>query len=235
MLNSLNGRPRRFPCQINVGEIVPLSHVFVILYNPVIDGRCYTVILDDGITPYMPDPDVSIVIDPVKVVPVDYNGPLEVSISSHVDIYIGYSDISYNDRSRSPAAVTVVGLPGSQGHPTDAHAEVYPGYSSRIPEKRDRKERRAHANPDTGHWRRPIPKTSCEYPAAVVVSYVSKWFTRNPGVVPVPYRPSSHGKWRPSNADMNGTPEIAVGSIVVNSLPSTMLVQNVSFMMEPWR
>ena len=112
-LNSVNGRPMRFPFHINVGEIVPFSHVFVILYNPVIDDRCYTVILGDGITPYMPDPDVSIVIDPVKVVPVDYHGSLYVSISSYVDIYIGYIDVLNNDCVRSPSAVTVIVLMGS--------------------------------------------------------------------------------------------------------------------------
>jgi hypothetical protein len=103
----------RLPCHFNVGEIVLSSNISVILYNPVIDGRRYTVILGDGITPYMPDPDVSIVIDPVKVVPVDYHGSLYVSVSPYVDIYIGYIDVLNNDCVGSPSAVTVIVLMGS--------------------------------------------------------------------------------------------------------------------------
>ena len=90
----------------------------------------------------MPDPDVSIVIDPVKVVPVDYHGSLYVPISSYVDIYVGYIDILNNDCVRSPAAVTVIRLMGSQGNPTGIDTEVYPSHSCRIPEKLDRKIRR---------------------------------------------------------------------------------------------
>jgi len=109
----------------------------------VVDNRCHTVPLKDGVLVCVPDPDMPVVVDIVQVVPVDDDGLLEVSIFVFVKSDIRYIDILDNDCARAPTAVTVIGLPGSQGEPTDAGAEVQPGHSARIPSRSDIQEGRA--------------------------------------------------------------------------------------------
>ena len=110
--NSLDDRPIRLLCHIDIGEIVPLSDVIVVVYECVVDNRCHTVPLTDGVIICVPDPDIPVVVDIVQVVPVDDDGLLEVSIFVFVKSYIRYIDIFDNDCSRSPTSVTVIGLPG---------------------------------------------------------------------------------------------------------------------------
>ncbi|MBA7692137.1 hypothetical protein ES703_100695 [subsurface metagenome] len=83
-------------------------------------------------------------------------------------------------------------------------------------------------------WR-PIPKTTCEYPASIVMGYIPEWFIRNPGVFPIPDRPSAHSKWGPSNRDMHRAPEIVVRSIIVYPFPPAALFQDIGFVMKRWR
>ena len=112
-LNSLNDRPVRLPPHIDMGEIVPLSNVFVVVYDCVADNRYHTIPFNDGVIICVPDPDISVVVDIVQVVPVDYYGSLEVSISVSIKIYIRYVDILDNDCARSPTSVTIIGFTGS--------------------------------------------------------------------------------------------------------------------------
>jgi hypothetical protein len=220
---------------MRIRDMIPLPYVSVIFDTPFVDNRYHSVLVEDRGTMYSPDPNLSVVFDVVQVSLFDYYSMFEVSISLDVEIYPRYIDVLDYDRSWSPTAVTVVGLTRSQGYPTDVDTEVYPGYSPRIPGKSDINVRATNVNPDVTHGRGPIPMTSHEYPAAVVVSYVSKWLVRNPGVVPIPDDPSACGKWCPSNADIKGTPEIVVCPVVIDSFPPAMLFQDVSVMMQHWR
>jgi hypothetical protein len=83
-VNSLNDRPVRLPSHIDVGEIVPLSSVFVVVYDSVVDHRYDTVPFKDSVIICVPDPDISVVVHTVQVVPVDYYGSLEVSVSVYI-------------------------------------------------------------------------------------------------------------------------------------------------------
>jgi hypothetical protein len=204
----------------------------VISYDPFVYSGHHFVLVENRRVIYAPDPDLPVVLSSIEVFLVNYDGMPEVFIPIHIEVYIRYGDVPDDDRSWSPAAITIVGFPGSQGQPPHPSTTVYPRHPSRKPEKWEGKERRADTNPDEGHGRSPIPIPPCEYPGAVVVSYVSKRFARDPGMVPIPYNPSARCIWRPSRADIERTPEIVIDSIVVNPFPSAMLVQNVSIMME---
>ena len=112
LLNSLNDRPVRLPSHIDIGDIVPLSNACVTVYNCVVDNRYHTVLLNDGVITYVPNPDISVVVDTVQVVPVDYYGSLAVSISVYIKTYISDIDILDNDCAWSPTPVTVIGFTG---------------------------------------------------------------------------------------------------------------------------
>ena len=124
--------------------------------------------------------------------------------------------------------MAVIALIRRQGYPADIYAGVYPGHSSRVPAKSYVKEREACVNHHMGYGRSPVPVTVCEYPIAVVVSYVTERLMGNPDIVPAPDGPSAHGKWSPSGTHINRTPEIIVCPIIVNSFPSAMLLDRKS-------
>ncbi len=171
----------------------------------------------------------------MKVVPVDDHGVLEVSVSVYPNLQMRYVHPLNDDGVRSPGAVAVIGFMGSQGNPTGIETEVYPSHSSRIPEKWDIEKARASMNPHGSHRWGPIPMPSQKHPASIVVSDIPKWFIGDPRMVAVPHDPSPYGKWLPATPDMNGTPEIAVDSVIVNPFPSPMGFENVSLVMKPWR
>jgi hypothetical protein len=113
LLHSLNERLIGFMSYIDIGEIVPLSNVFVVVDDRAVDNRHYTVLLKDGVIICVSNPDMTVIVDTVQVVPVDDDGSLEVSVSVYLKIQICSVDILGNDCARSPAPVAVIGFTGT--------------------------------------------------------------------------------------------------------------------------
>jgi hypothetical protein len=70
------------------------------------------VLSNDGSIIDVSDPDISIVINLVQVISVDYYGMFNVSVFVYFKIHINYIDILDNDCAPSPTTVTVIGLMG---------------------------------------------------------------------------------------------------------------------------
>lgn len=232
--DSLDNLPIGLFYHVHIGEIVSLSDVVVVVYHGVVHHRCHTVPLKDVVLVCVPDPDMPVVVHVVQVVAVDDHGLLQMSVFVLAKSDIPDVDILDNDGARSPASVTVIGLPGSQGEPTDAGAKVQPGHSARIPSRSHIQEWRTKTGSKAGRGWRPIPRISHKNPVSIVMGHVPKGFVRNPGLVSVPYRPSAHGEWRPSSAHVNWAPEMVVSAIVVDPFPPAVLFESVGFVMEAW-
>ena len=64
-LNSLHGRLIGFMSYIDIGEIVPLSNVFVVVDDRAVDNRHHTELFTDGVMICVSNPDMTVIVDTV--------------------------------------------------------------------------------------------------------------------------------------------------------------------------
>ena len=171
----------------------------------------------------MNDLEVSVVLNPLKVVLVDYHSMLVILVPMYI-LNISHVDILDDHSFRSPSVITVVWFMRSQRYPTNVDTEMYPRHSSWIPRKSDVEEWRAYVNADTGHGRSPIPASSNEHPITVMMCCIAKGLIWNPGIFPVPNCPATYCKWRPCDTDIERTPEVVISSVVTNSVPNPVFI-----------
>jgi hypothetical protein len=157
-----------------------------------------------------------------------------VSIPKSVYFCAGPPDVDMfeNDRTSSPPVVAVIDLTGRQGHPSDMDPKMDPPDPPRIPGHSNVRQGMTESNPNAHNSRGPIPDAINQDPVAIVMGDVPKRLRWNPAVVIVPDRPSAHGKWGPSQAHVNRTPEIAVCTFVVDFDPSAIPIEDISFVTE---
>ena len=120
----------------NSGEITSFSDLPVVPDHLLIDDGDDPISVDRGNAFDVPDPMVSVVIDPVKSVPIDDGGMLIVFILLNVKLRTTSVDIPYDHRSRSPVPVRIIRFMGRQGEPSHFDAKMDPCDPSGIPGER---------------------------------------------------------------------------------------------------
>lgn len=90
-----------------------MPDVPVISYDLFVYNGHHSVLVENRRMIYAPNPDLPVVLNSIEVFLVNYDGMLEVFIPINIEVYIRYVDVPDDDRSWSPTAITVVGLPGS--------------------------------------------------------------------------------------------------------------------------
>ena len=74
---------------VNISEIESVPDLFKVLNNPAVDDSCPTVTVNNGVRPYMLDPDCVIISNVIEMSSLDDYWVIFVAVVSHIDcVYI---------------------------------------------------------------------------------------------------------------------------------------------------
>jgi len=214
-----------------VGEAVTIPHGVVIMNDLVVHYGSGMVVLDDVIPVDVGDSHVLVIVNPVEMVLL--NDDRLVGIAVAVDVDIGDIDIINHNRSRSPAAVTIVGFEGSQRNPADIDSRMDPPHAAWIPAKAEAQEG-PYSHLDAHDRRCPVPEVASVHPVAIVVGHVAERLIRNPALVAVVGRPSTGGERGPPGRN-GGAPERPIAPFVVDLFPPSVLIEGIGLIMQAGR
>lgn len=230
VLDPVEHIPMRFSRNRGVRETIFFFQALEVVNDPVADDRRTPVVIDDGRFVDIVDAHVVIVSGPIKMIAIDDDGPVRITISVNIDGH-PFEVARVDDRRMpSPMAVPVVGFPGCQGEPAHMAVPVNPGNSSRIPGKTDA-DRRGDIHSYARHGWSPVPIIIHIDPIAVVVCHVSERLLGDPAVVLMVDNPSSFAERSPSGTHPCRSPELMIVPIVINSLPTPIIIQLISLVM----
>jgi hypothetical protein len=113
---------------------------------------------------------------------------------------------------------------------------MYPRDPSRIPSK-SYVEKGSSPNARVASGGSPIPTVTAVdvNPVSIVVCYVSKGFVGDPAVITIPCCPPPYRKRTPVGRDMQGAPERAVSSLVVDTFPYAIFFEGIRFVVKLFR
>jgi hypothetical protein len=107
----------RLPENWVVRESVPLLVALVVLDHRIVDHRGTMVTVGEGVLVEVADSHSMVIVHSVEVVPIDHHRMVDIAAAPVIEV--GAVPMMHDDAVRSPAVMAVIGLEGSQQHPTD--------------------------------------------------------------------------------------------------------------------
>jgi hypothetical protein len=231
VLDPVHHHPMRFSGNISVFKAIFFFQPMEIVDDSVADDRRAPVVIDDGRFVDIVDAHIVIVSGAIKMIAIDNDGPVRITVSVDIDGHPFDVAVANDRRMPSPMAVSIVDFPGCQGEPAHMTIPVNPGDSSRIPGKTDA-DRRGDIHSHARHGRSPIPIVIHINPVAVVVCHVSERLIGDPAIVPMVDNPSPFAERSPSGTHPCRPPELMIIPVVVDFLPTPIIIQLISFVMQ---
>jgi hypothetical protein len=232
--DSIDDHPLRFSIHPHIVEVVSVPPDVAVPDDPVVDYRCCVIVVDDGRSVDVRDPDPVVVVDTEDVALIDYHRVTDIGATipiAEIDAKTRETGSCHYDGSGKPGAMTIVRFPRRQWKPSHLRIRMDPAHSARVPAAATSVSR-SHMDSSDRPGPIPAPAVIDVDPVSVMVSHITEGFLGNPTLIAVPFRPSSLGKGRPVLADICRPPHLTILSFVLNPFPPAILVQNRSLILQ---